>query len=367
MITVHFIDVGQGNMTLIDAGTGGVVIYDCNITDDNQTAVLGYTRGVLNGRRVAAFMNSHRDADHMRGVARLHEHFGINEFWDCGVPGSTIDSTEYTQYMRVRGNVGCWAFRPGTAYTLGPATVMVVGAASPGPFDANTQSAVVKVSYLGNAVMLTGDTDVRSWKAIRSSFSDAQLKSTFLLAGHHGSDTFFEDAVATPAFEPSYASLFGSSGNSKDSWADLFAGMSPYSQSTSVTSRRQPNTLAALAALVASGPDVRRREPSTSLASFNPSFGKTKTLGEMIAAALAVKKKWYTDHVTAIAPAVTIVSVGSNSHGHPHADAMRLYEQHSTGRSDGRKVLRTDQHGTIVCRLNADGTSTIGGLREAAQ
>ena len=39
---VHFVDVGQGNMTLIQLDDGKIFLYDCNVTEENKDAVLGY-------------------------------------------------------------------------------------------------------------------------------------------------------------------------------------------------------------------------------------------------------------------------------------------------------------------------------------
>jgi beta-lactamase superfamily II metal-dependent hydrolase len=37
---IHFVDVGQGNMVLISADDGSRFVFDCNITQDNETRVL---------------------------------------------------------------------------------------------------------------------------------------------------------------------------------------------------------------------------------------------------------------------------------------------------------------------------------------
>ena len=39
---VHFINVGQGNMSLIEASSGDYFMFDCNVTDNNEDDVLCY-------------------------------------------------------------------------------------------------------------------------------------------------------------------------------------------------------------------------------------------------------------------------------------------------------------------------------------
>lgn len=45
--TIHFIDVGQGNMVFIETSNGEYYIYDCNITNDNENRVLNYIAGII--------------------------------------------------------------------------------------------------------------------------------------------------------------------------------------------------------------------------------------------------------------------------------------------------------------------------------
>src|SRR5208337_5450615 len=63
---------------------------------------------------------------------------------------------------------------------------------------------------------------------------------------------------------------------------------------------------------------------------------------------------YYTSHLRAQAPAVTIISVGDNAHGHPDEKAIEFYEKYSLGSSKG-KVLRLDDHGHIGVSLNDSG------------
>ena len=71
--TIHFIDVGQGNMVLVETADDKKFVFDCNLTDENEDLVLDYVaRQIGEGRQFRAFICSHRDADHIRGVEKLH-------------------------------------------------------------------------------------------------------------------------------------------------------------------------------------------------------------------------------------------------------------------------------------------------------
>lgn len=270
---LHFIDVGQGNMTLIRLPNGQVLLYDCSVTNDNADYVLEYLGKYLrSGSKIDTFINSHRDADHMRGISTIHEWYPIAHVWDSGVTGGTPNSTEYREYMNLRREVGYTEIEPRKYYDKGIVRLRIFNSKNDDLSDnPNAQSIVIKVvhrhSAAGNdpaSAMLTGDTDAVTWKDIRRHYNDSDFSCSILLASHHGSVTFFDD-------------------------------------------------------------------PSN-------------------------EKNYYTDHVRAMSPAMTILSVGKdNPHGHPDKKAIELYSKYSTGSSNGNKIKRTDIHGSLRLELKDDG------------
>jgi len=265
---VHFINVGQGNMTLLELANGMKYLYDCNITEDNEDDVLDYLEKLIGkGTKIDVFICSHRDADHMRGVKKVHKRFPIQHVWDTGVVGTTTDSTEYKEYMDLRRTVGFTEVLAKTRYDRGNTRLRIMNSKNDDLADnANAQSIVIKVVHRDSAndtdhdsVLLTGDTDAVTWKVIQKSYADSDLSCTLLLASHHGSITYFDD-------------------------------------------------------------------PSD-------------------------EKNYYTDHIKAKSPAMTIISVGDNVHGHPDKKALELYEKHSSGSNKGNKVYRTDKQGNMCVEL----------------
>lgn len=270
--TIHFIDVGQGNMVLIEASDGKKLVFDCNITDDNESRVLNYmARAIGSGTRLHAFICSHRDADHMRGVKKLHSRFPIGKIWDSDYPGTSTDTAEYWEYMDLRRKVGSAVIKKKTRHDFGRTGLRYMSAQDDRLLDdANAQGIVIKVEHTsgGNrslaSAMLPGDSDAQTWrKAIMVDYAKSDVASSILMAAHHGSISFFDD-------------------------------------------------------------------PSD-------------------------EKHYYTAHIAAIRPAMTVVSVGPNVHGHPDKKAIELYEKYSTGSNKGNKVFRTDEKGTMKLTLKDDG------------
>ena len=267
MITVHFLDVGQGNMVVAVFPDNAVMVYDCNITDENENTVFKYLRKIMHKKDINIFVNSHRDADHMRGIKKLHKVYPIDTLWDSGVSGNT-ETPEYEDYMDFRRNLvkNVHEVGPGQNWKAKP-NVRILNGKRPKLKDINAQSIVIHINNKGASVMLTGDTDAKTWKDHIMPQSSSTMESSILLASHHGSITFFDD----PRDESHY----------------------------------------------------------------------------------------YTQHIRKINPAMTIISVGDNPHGHPDEKAVELYEKHSRGSNQGNKVFRTDHKGNIRLELKDDGGWTL--------
>jgi len=201
---IHIIDVGCGSMAIILNPDGTKVVLDCNLTKDNSSDILLYARRVLgNGSSIDVFINSHRDADHMRSIIDLHTQHPIKTIWDPDVPGTTTDSPEYSAYMRLRRKVPTKTIEANKYYTFGDAKYRCMNAKWDDYTEPNQQSVVVKVEYRVPtcSVLFTGDTDYRPWKEkILTRYSDADLSSALLVAAHHGSIVFFDD----PSDEKNY-------------------------------------------------------------------------------------------------------------------------------------------------------------------
>lgn len=201
---VHFIDVGQGNMILIKIPNNKIIINDCNITEENEERVLEYVENQIGSSEIDIFINSHRDSDHMRGIKKLKDKFGIKEIWDSGVPGTTTDSTEYRQYMNLRREIGK-EVSPKKFWTFGDCKLRVMNGKNSDFDNANDQSLVVKLEYHGNGIMLPGDSSYKSWKDfVLPNYYNSSIKSTILLASHHGSDSFFDDPEDTENYYTSH-------------------------------------------------------------------------------------------------------------------------------------------------------------------
>ena len=192
---IHFLDVGCGNMVLLLFPGGSIFMYDCNITDDNQDDVIAYVDTVIGANtEIDVFINSHRDADHMRGIKTLHSEHPITKIWDTGVPGTTTTTSEYSDYMDLRRKLPLKEIEARKVWTYGEAKVRCMNSKWDDYSEPNEQSVVLKIEFKVSSVMLAGDTTFKPWKEkILPFYSENLLSSNILLAAHHGSLTFFDD------------------------------------------------------------------------------------------------------------------------------------------------------------------------------
>lgn len=228
-ISIHFIDCGQGNMTLI-VTPSAVVLYDCRVTKEDEQRILGYLRTYIPFREnggeerqwIDWFICSHRDSDHFHGLCAVNESFPILGIVDPGTTCGSVDGDENKYYMSLRRRID-------ETYGNG---ALIVPEASTNPFfniggvlfyclcsgkddppseDGHYGNNVFQVEYGGNRVLLTGDSDWRSWKEriVPSCKDSGLLATTVLVASHHGSRSFFLNSDSEMNTEQAWAEAYG--------------------------------------------------------------------------------------------------------------------------------------------------------------
>ena len=162
------------------------------------------------------FVNSHRDEDHYRGLKKIHEKFKIKSIWDSGQSGETTTSADYNYYMYLRRELkkksedNLLVPTPSNAILKTIDDVDIYCLAAEADFVSqedmvveyatkiqHTNSMVLLMVYCGRKLLLTGDSDWKSWKEqIVSNFNGMTPNyenTDILIASHHGSRSFFTD------------------------------------------------------------------------------------------------------------------------------------------------------------------------------
>lgn len=218
------VDCGSGLMHLIIFPDNTVMLYDCNLLEENKDGILRLLHEVIpcknvNGKTkqsIDIFVNSHRDTDHLRGLKYINEEFAIKSIWDSGQSGESPEDSDYQYFMNLKNRLknestdnlvvptpSDIAFR-----SFGKADVYILCDAKDflqkdencvlyesADRDQHTNCLVMLITFSERKILLTGDSDWKSWRDnIVPNFENAQVNyenTDILIASHHGSKTFF--------------------------------------------------------------------------------------------------------------------------------------------------------------------------------
>lgn len=194
---VHFIDVGQGDATLITCG-GHAMLIDTG-DDTKGTAIQNYLQK-RSIKKLDYLILTHPDADHIGGAPVIITKFDIDKVF---VSNFEKDTKTYQKLIQALDDKRLRYTTPGvgTQYALGTATITILG-----PNDEydnpNDASVACMIQNGNNKFLFTGDAEEDAENDILD--SGLSISADVYKVGHHGSrystsQTFFN------AVKPSYA------------------------------------------------------------------------------------------------------------------------------------------------------------------
>ena len=210
---VFFIDVEQGDSTLVMLSDGTTILVDCNFTKEHFPKIKKYiSDNGLDQDIIDVLIITHPHEDHIRGIAELYDNFTINALYESGHRLFVSDKEKSKHYLdmidvisKIKNSKKKYKIMK--AYenlTIGTADIKVFSPSKafledekPSERDIHDQCLVFRIEENGFSVLFTGDSSMYSWKEyIVPFYSDVNgkknlLKSTVLSASHHGSNTFF--------------------------------------------------------------------------------------------------------------------------------------------------------------------------------
>lgn len=197
VLEIHFMDVGQGDATLlmcdgeymlIDAGDGTKGTFVQNYLQKRGVATLKY------------LVLTHPDADHIGAAAVVVTKFSIENIF---MSDFRKENKTYEQLLDAIDNKGyTWSVPAvGDTYTLGHAVITVI---APGETyeEPNNASLGLLVTHGENTFLFTGDAEEKAEKDILD--NGINISAKVYHVGHHGSKTSSSDAFLQ-AVNPDYA------------------------------------------------------------------------------------------------------------------------------------------------------------------
>lgn len=181
-LSVHYIDVGQGDSTLLICD-GETMLIDAGIPSAGET-VINY----LSAQGVTAIdylICTHAHADHCGGLDDVVVNFPVRTIYSSVAESKSNSFTCFADAAETAG-VEIEVPELDSTFTLGEATVTVLGPREDYS-DVNDQSLVLRVDYGETSFLFTGDAEYDSETAILDAGCD--VRCDVLKAGHHGSRT----------------------------------------------------------------------------------------------------------------------------------------------------------------------------------
>lgn len=195
VLTVAFLDIGQGDAVYIESPSGTRILYDAG---PNSSVVrrLGEVMPVF-ARSLDMIILSHPDQDHVAGFSDVLRRYGVKALLDSGYSGAVKNPFyEDTLSVAKEKNIPIlWG---------GKRTVVDFGGGLRGEIlapegkysvgDTNIASIVLKLTYGSSSVLLSGDLPVEFENRLVSEYGDG-LDVDVFKAGHHGSNTANGEAL----------------------------------------------------------------------------------------------------------------------------------------------------------------------------
>lgn len=198
---VSFIDVGQGNCTLLRCG-GKAILVDSGEVGAAQT-VINYIKN-LGIDELNCVLVTHPHTDHMGAMTKILYEFKIDDLIMPEIPEEIIPTNKtYEKFLTaVSDNAGnVIAAKPGETYSYGEMKLEIFAPLR--DYDnLNDMSAVSRISYGDTSVMFTGDATTTVEKDLLK--KNINYSATVLNVGHHGSKTSSSEAWLR-AVNPKYA------------------------------------------------------------------------------------------------------------------------------------------------------------------
>ena len=207
--SLTFLDVGQGNATLLQTPKGNLLV-DCGPESAQETLCRKLqARGI---RSIKAVIFTHPDEDHIGGADLILEQFSVEQILYNGaaeenesflrlqnaaeqknIPMEALDRDDEVLFGALKITVFCPVDR--TAAQMG-----------------NQGSLVFRAEYQTLSVLFMGDAEESVEKELLQTYGASALAATVLQVGHHGSATSSSPEFLA-AVSPTYAVISCGAGN----------------------------------------------------------------------------------------------------------------------------------------------------------
>lgn len=215
ILTVAFLDVGQGDAIFIEAPSGNQMLID----GGPGKSVLRELSKIMPfyDRSIDVVLASHADQDHVGGLPDVLKKYKVNVFVESGVSGESSSYEEAESIIdnrETKGEIKKILARKGMEIDLGSGAKMQIlfPDRNPSGMETNTASIVARLIYGENEFLFTGDSptaiedfliSLENLECKENKACGWSLDSDVMKVGHHGSKTSTSAAFVS-AVSPEY-------------------------------------------------------------------------------------------------------------------------------------------------------------------
>ncbi len=184
-LRVHFIDVGQGDCELIQCPSGETILID-----GGRVWVYSFLIDYLHRagvKKIDLLIVTHPHGDHFGGVIDVLDTFPVTTLLDSGKEDTTEHYARYLRTVKNHDDILFRLARAGDRFSFGEVQLLILHPSARLLESPNNCSIVVKLMYGDESFLFTGDAEEEAEMEMIS--RGANLKSTVLKVGHHGSRT----------------------------------------------------------------------------------------------------------------------------------------------------------------------------------
>jgi competence protein ComEC len=200
--TAHFLDVGQGDSTLLTLSNGKTILIDAGRQSAGEKVVSYLKQAGVDS--IDLVVATHPDADHIGGLLDVLNEIPVKKVLDSG---KAHTSQTYLDYLNLvdQKNIPFEVAKTSQIIDLDANVQVRVLHSDENASENNDASIVLRATNGCSSVLLTGDADHEIESKIAQTFD---VQSTVLRTSHHGSNTgtsaAFVDAVNPSAAILSY-------------------------------------------------------------------------------------------------------------------------------------------------------------------
>jgi competence protein ComEC len=212
VLTVAFLDVGQGDAIFIESPTGNQVIFDGG-PGSALVSQVGKHMSLFD-RSIDMIVVTNPDKDHFEGFIPLLSRYSVEAVLEPGVLADENPVYRELQRIFASKNIPVVEARTGQKILLGGGAYIdiIFPDRDVKEVSHNEGSIIARLVYGETSVLLTGDTTKNIENYVLESYKE-YLDSDMLKVAHHGSDTSTSDAFVK-AVSPSVAVISAGKGNS---------------------------------------------------------------------------------------------------------------------------------------------------------